>query len=61
MCSWMTASTALNWKRFSIGHGGFLAHETEIPAPGDYVVRKLGIAEVVVARDRQGKLPGLLE
>jgi PAH dioxygenase large subunit len=39
---------------------GFLAHETEIPAPGDYVVRKLGIAEVVVARDRQGKLQAFL-
>lgn len=29
----------------------FLAHETEIPAPGDYVTRTLGSAPVVVIRD----------
>jgi phenylpropionate dioxygenase-like ring-hydroxylating dioxygenase large terminal subunit len=38
----------------------FLAHETEIPAPGDYVSRALGSAPVVVVRDTDGTLHGLL-
>jgi phenylpropionate dioxygenase-like ring-hydroxylating dioxygenase large terminal subunit len=29
----------------------FLAHETEIPAPGDYVSRTMGSAPVVLVRD----------
>lgn len=32
----------------------FLAHETEIPAPGDYVARVLGGAPVIVMRDDSG-------
>lgn len=39
---------------------GYLAHETEVSAPGNYVVRKLGDAEVVVTRDRTGKLQAFL-
>jgi PAH dioxygenase large subunit len=39
---------------------GFLAHETEIPAPGDYVVRKLGNAEVIITRGRKGDLQAFL-
>ncbi len=33
---------------------GFVAHESEIPNPGDYVVRRLGSAEVIVVRDATG-------
>ena len=32
----------------------FLAHETEIPQPGDFVVRTLGKAPVIVVRDADG-------
>lgn len=39
---------------------GFLAHETEIPGRGDYVIRKLGNDDVIVVRDRDGKLRALL-
>ena len=38
----------------------FLAHETEIPAPGDYVSRTLGSAPVVLVRDTDGTLHALL-
>jgi PAH dioxygenase large subunit len=38
----------------------FLAHESEIPAPGDYVVRTLGSAPVVVVRDDNGEMRALL-
>lgn len=33
-----------------------LAHETEIPAPGDFVVRDMGDDKVIVARDRAGEV-----
>ena len=38
----------------------FLAHETEIPSAGDYVSRTLGSAPVIVVRDADGMLHGLL-
>lgn len=38
----------------------FLAHETEIGAPGDYVCRTLGSAPVIVVRDNAGALHALL-
>jgi phenylpropionate dioxygenase-like ring-hydroxylating dioxygenase large terminal subunit len=38
----------------------FLAHESEIPAAGDYVVRRLGSAPVIVARDQDGGVGVLL-
>ena len=38
----------------------FLAHETEIPAPGDYVVRTLGKAPVIVIRDTDGTVKAML-
>ena len=38
----------------------FLAHETEIPAPGDYVVRTLGKAPVIVIRDADGGVKAML-
>ncbi len=38
----------------------FLCHETEIPNTGDFVVRALGSAQVLVARDEDGQIHALL-
>jgi phenylpropionate dioxygenase-like ring-hydroxylating dioxygenase large terminal subunit len=38
----------------------YLGHATEIPAAGDYVVRKLGSAEVIVVRGSEGAIHVLL-
>jgi PAH dioxygenase large subunit len=38
----------------------FLAHETEIAKPGDFVARNMGRAPVVVVRDSGGTIHGLL-
>ncbi len=38
----------------------FLAHESEIPADGDYVSRRLGSAPVIVVRDADGAVHVLL-
>ncbi|HEY7297075.1 MAG TPA: Rieske 2Fe-2S domain-containing protein [Xanthobacteraceae bacterium] len=38
----------------------FLAHETEIPKPGDFVSRNMGHAPVVVIRDNDGTIHALL-
>jgi phenylpropionate dioxygenase-like ring-hydroxylating dioxygenase large terminal subunit len=38
----------------------FLAHETEIPEPGDYLVRTLGKAPVIVVRDGDGAIRAML-
>ena len=38
----------------------FLAHESEIPAPGGYVVRTLGNAPVIVVRDTDGVVRAML-
>lgn len=32
----------------------FLAHESEIPRPGDFVTRRLGLQSVIVSRDKAG-------
>jgi phenylpropionate dioxygenase-like ring-hydroxylating dioxygenase large terminal subunit len=34
----------------------FLAHESEIPEPGDYVLRKMGRDPVIVVRDENGQV-----
>lgn len=34
----------------------FLAHETEIPTPGDYVTRFIGNNNIIVARDEEGEI-----
>lgn len=34
----------------------FVAHETEIPKSGDYVLRKVGLDEVIVTRDTAGDI-----
>jgi len=38
----------------------FLAHETELPAAGDYVCRTMGSAPVIVVRDTDGTFHALL-
>lgn len=38
----------------------FVAHESEVPEPGDYVTRKLGVEPVIVTRDENGDLRVLL-
>ena len=38
----------------------FLAFESEIPMPGDYVLRQLGLDQVIVSRSEDGELHGLL-
>jgi len=38
----------------------FLAHETELPQPGDFVSRNMGQAPVVVVRDGDGTIHALL-
>jgi len=39
----------------------FLAHDSEIPAPGDYVVRKIGEDDFIVVRDEDGKINVMLD
>ena len=34
----------------------FLAHETEIPESGDYVLRRMGRDNVIVVRDEDGRI-----
>ena len=34
----------------------FLAHESEIPEPGDYVLRRLGVDPVIVCRNENGEI-----
>ncbi|HEY2056164.1 MAG TPA: aromatic ring-hydroxylating dioxygenase subunit alpha [Solirubrobacterales bacterium] len=34
----------------------FVGHESEIPEPGDYVTRRLGIEPVVMTRDKEGQV-----
>jgi fatty-acyl-CoA synthase len=34
----------------------YVAHESEIPEPGDYVTRQLGLQPVIVSRDDDGKV-----
>jgi phenylpropionate dioxygenase-like ring-hydroxylating dioxygenase large terminal subunit len=38
----------------------YLAHESELPGPHDFVRRRLGLRSVIVTRDRDGELHGLL-
>jgi len=38
----------------------FVAHDSEIPKTGDYVLRKIGIDTVIVARDEQGQVNVML-
>lgn len=38
----------------------FVAHESEIPKNGDYVLRKIGIDTVIVARDETGQIGVML-
>jgi phenylpropionate dioxygenase-like ring-hydroxylating dioxygenase large terminal subunit len=38
----------------------YLAHESQLPAPGDYVNVKMGVESVLVCRDEQGNINALL-
>jgi nitrite reductase/ring-hydroxylating ferredoxin subunit len=38
----------------------FVAHDTELPNPGDYVVRRIGLDNVIVTRDDDGEVHVLL-
>lgn len=38
----------------------FLAHESEIPKPNDFIRKKLGLRPIIVTRDRNGAFHGLL-
>jgi phenylpropionate dioxygenase-like ring-hydroxylating dioxygenase large terminal subunit len=38
----------------------YLAHESEIPRPNDFVRKRLGLRPILVTRDRKGGLNGLL-
>ncbi|MHB1987973.1 MAG: aromatic ring-hydroxylating oxygenase subunit alpha [Acidimicrobiales bacterium] len=38
----------------------FVGHESEIPAPGDYVTRRLGVDPVILVRDEEGQIGVLL-
>ena len=38
----------------------FLAHESEIPYPNDFIRKKLGLRPIIVTRDRSGVFHGLL-
>src|SRR5687768_14625634 len=38
----------------------FLAHETEVPEPGDFVSRNMGQVPMVVVRDNDGTIHALL-
>lgn len=38
----------------------FVGHESEVPQPGDYVRKKLGLQDVLMTRDRDGQLHLLL-
>lgn len=34
----------------------FLAHQSEVPQPGDYVLRRIGLDQVIVVRDEGGRV-----
>ena len=38
----------------------FLAHESEVPKPNDFVRKKLGLRPIIVTRDRSGAFHALL-
>jgi phenylpropionate dioxygenase-like ring-hydroxylating dioxygenase large terminal subunit len=38
----------------------YVAHESEVPQPGDYVTRNIGAQPVIVSRDEDGKVHLLL-
>ncbi|WP_226505025.1 aromatic ring-hydroxylating dioxygenase subunit alpha [Pseudomonas sp. MWU16-30317] len=38
----------------------YLAHESEIPEPNDYVRKKLGLRPIIVTRDREGNVHAML-
>src|SRR5271156_273432 len=50
----------LELKRIFARSWGLVAHESEIPAAGDFVLRSIGADPVIVTRDAAGKVNVLL-
>ena len=50
----------LEMKHIFEGNWVYLAHETQIPNPGDYFTTYIGRQPVVITRDRSGKLNCLI-
>lgn len=50
----------LEMQRIFGGSWVFLAHDSEIPAPGDFVRRQMGKRQILIVRTEQGEVKGLL-
>ena len=50
----------LEMKHIFEGNWVYLAHETQVPNPGDYFTTYIGRQPVVITRDRNGKLHCLI-
>ena len=55
VCTPITTSTPPSWSESSGSCWLFVAHESEIPEPGDYVTRVLGVDPVIVVRDERAR------
>ena len=60
--SMFTDEDIFNFEMENIFEAGwvYLAHESQLPAPGDFVTSKIGRQPVIVNRNEQGKIGGLL-
>lgn len=60
--SMFTDEDIFNFEMENIFEAGwvYLAHESQLPAPGDFVTSKIGRQPVIVNRNEQGKIGGIL-